>query len=503
MKNDRSFRVLRRNFLAGMGTTGAAAFLRPLVAQAQSSTGSPQRILHIHRPCGTEMTKWWPTGGLTDWVSSPLLSSFNNLRNDMVILRGVDCPRRQEWLGDKHGAGMIAMVAPPPKDKGTDLHVWPVLPGYTVAQQNDTNAKFFTSTDKSIEQLLLEQIPALGGTAIPSVQLTSSIESADARRDCCLRVISYSKPDPAAPFPTPLWPESRPSIAFMNIFSKVSGMTPDQIARIQAQNKSVLDYITGGLTSLRPRLPASQVPKIDSHLTAIRDLEKNLNATGGLGGAARQCLPPTLAPLPAAMAPVSQLDTEHYASSLEHMQIIKTMFQCDLTRVASFTFGYGNSAIAFSNVLKVAGLVDQYKDTNGAIITDTEGHHNISHNGGTGFREAQYIIDKVYCDIVAKLLEDMKATPDGIGPGSLLDNTLVILWNECSEGNPHAMNDMPVLAFGGKFLNLQGGKYLQFGKNARTMADFWVQTAQAWGYTQLTQYGDVMWNKGSMPGIYG
>jgi len=282
----------------------------------------------------------------------------------------------------------------------------------------------------------------------------------------------------------------------------VTGVDPAQIARIQAQNKSVLDFISGGLTGLKPRLPTSQVPKIDSHLTALRDLEKNLNASV-VGGVGRQCTPPTLAPLPATPTGITKNDAEHYASSLEHMQIIKTMFQCDLTRVASFTFGYGNSSIAFSNVLQVAGLVDQYKDTAGAVITDTEGHHNISHNGGTGYRQAQYIIDKVYCDIVAKLLEDMKATPDGLGPGSLLDNTLVVFWNECSEGNPHAMNDMPVLVFGGKFLNLQGGKYLQFGKNARTMADFWVQTAQAWGFTQLTQYGDIMWNKGSMPGIYG
>jgi hypothetical protein len=336
------------------------------------------------------------------------------------------------------------------------------------------------------------------------VQLTSSQESADSKRDCCLRVVSYSKPDAAAQFPTPLWPEVRPSVAFMNIFGKAGmGMPADPaaMARIQAQNKSVLDYITGGLNGLKPRLPASQVGKIDAHLTAIRDLEKRLTmpVTGGPAGT---CTPPTLAALPVATAGISATDAEHYASSLQHMQIIKTMFQCDLTRVASFTFGYGNSGIRFTNVLQVAGLLDTYKDTAGGVIVDTEGHHNISHNGGTGYRQAQYIIDKVYMDIVAKLLEDMKNTPD-IGGGSLLDNTLVILWNECSEGNPHAMNDMPILAFGGKFLKLQGGKYLQFGNGARTMADFWTQTAQSWGYTAMTSYGAPAWNKGPMPGIYG
>src|SRR5262249_31595576 len=159
-------------------------------------------------------------------------------------------------------------------------------------EQNDTNAKFFTSTDKTIDQLYLERIAALQGASIPSVQLTSSLESADSKRDCCLRVVSYSKPDPNAQFPTPLWPESRAAVAFMNIFGKVAmGMDATQLARIQAQNKSVLDFISGGLTGLRGRLPSSEVPKIDAHLGAIRDLEKSI----GMMGTGRQCTPPSLA----------------------------------------------------------------------------------------------------------------------------------------------------------------------------------------------------------------
>src|SRR5947207_2470968 len=140
-------------------------------------------------------------------------------------------------------------------------------------------------------------------------------ESADSTRDCCLRVVSYSKTDPAAAFPTPLWPESRASVAFMHIFGKApTGMDPALLARIQAQNKSVLDYISGGLTSLRGRLPASQLPKLDAHLTAVRDLEKNLGAVGG----SRQCVPPTLATLGAPPAGISQLDSDHYQSTLNH-----------------------------------------------------------------------------------------------------------------------------------------------------------------------------------------
>src|SRR5258708_29342456 len=97
---------------------------------------------------------------------------------------------------------------------------------------------------------------------------------------------------------------------------------------------------------------------------------------------------------------------------------------------------------------------------------------------------------------------DMKNTPDGDSGGSLLDNTLVVYWNNCSIGNSHDTADIPVALFGGKFLKLQGGKYLQFGPHARTMADVWVQTAQAWGYKEMTWYGAPMWNRGPMPGIY-
>jgi hypothetical protein len=35
------------------------------------------------------------------------------------------------------------------------------------------------------------------------------------------------------------------------------------------------------------------------------------------------------------------------------------------------------------------------------------------------------------------------------------------------------------------------------------MSDFWVTTAQAWGYSAMTSYGDPMWNTGMINGIYG
>ena len=143
--------------------------------------------------------------------------------------------------------------------------------------------------------------------------------------------------------------------------------------------------------------------------------------------------------------PFPQEDTQYLACCQQQSQLIKTAFQCDVTRVISFTLASCYSELHFIDILPPGA------------ITDAEAIDDISHNGGgTGYLQAQEAIDKFYCDPTASLLLDMKNTPDGPAGDSLLDNTLVVFWNECSVGNTHDVRDMPVLAFGGKFLKLRG-----------------------------------------------
>ena len=93
----RVFRMARRAFLAGLGATSAGMLLRPTTGRA--GTGTPQRLLLIHRPCGSRMDLWWPNGSGTSWTASPLLLPFEEVRSRMVVVKGIDCPRKQEWLG--------------------------------------------------------------------------------------------------------------------------------------------------------------------------------------------------------------------------------------------------------------------------------------------------------------------------------------------------------------------------------------------------------------------
>jgi Protein of unknown function (DUF1552) len=446
----------------------------------------------------------------------------------MLVLRGLSCPRNMNWLGDKHGSGFLGMITPPLKDRGPTTI--PKLPTYTAGYQLDPNTKSITSSDESIDQLFLRNIPALRGSPcpVPSAQLTSSAESADRMTSIpfggsCVRVTSYAKPPAGAPMtqgatvvpvPIALYPEASPMTAFQNYFaSGLMGLNPAQVARAAAENKSVLDFAATGLTGLQSRIPKSEISRVAGSLDAIRQLEMSLATSAAM---AASCTPPMFAGGPMSTT-TSKVDSQTYPVWKQMKEIIKTMFMCDLTRVITFTFGYGNSSIHFQNVLQDPELVGKYKDTNGNPMNNSSGCHDISHNSGSNPDGAQYIIDKYVCDRTAELLAEMSATPD-IGGGSLLDNTAVVFWNECSNGNVHGAVDMPVVLFGAKFLNLKGGSYVQLGGNAKTgqvpngtyavpkppyASDLWVTTAQAWGYTALTAYGDPSWNTGMLSGIYG
>jgi hypothetical protein len=529
------FRMLRRSLLSGVAASAAGAILRPLALHAETGT-APQRLLLIHRPCGSSSLsngRWFPTGGTTGWTASPLLSSFTDgkiaaLQSQMVVLKGLSSARSMDWLGDQHGAGYLAMLTPPPKDSGRAS--WLHSPSATSSTRADPNSKTITPVDQSIDQLFLSQVAALKGKCpFPSVQLTSSTESSDQGGDMhSLRVTSYRK-GAGVGRTTPLWPEPSPANAFKNYFAAgLMNLTPEEILRANAQQKSVLDFGLEGLKTLQAQVPKSQLPKVQAHIDAIRELEMNL--TAGVGG--EVCTPPTFAGGPITPSPgvfsqpspqggykeVGALDAQTFPIWQQHKEIIKTLFQCDLTRVISFTFGYGNTGIHFMNhVLEDPALRGKYKDANGNAISNPNGHHDVSHNVGAGAADAQFIIDKYHCDRTADLLALLAATPD-IGGGTLLDNTLVVFWSEVSDGNAHGIYDLPVVLFGGKFLKLQGGSFLQLGKAAEHATfkaaghyskgpapyttDLWTTTAKAFGYDLLT-WGDASWNTGSISGIFG
>jgi hypothetical protein len=451
--------VARRTVLAGVGAGVLGSLLRPL--QAQEAGAIPKRLLIVHRPCGTVLEKFFPTtGDARNFDLTPILSSFAPLKNDMIIVNGVNCPRDQGWPADQHAAGLIAMMSGkkfghiPGTDAGTD-----------------PNAKNIIAVDKSIDQLLLTSSTALQGTPISSIQSTAYLPSSIGLP--CFKVMSYKGNN------QPLFPASDATRLFKDLFiGDNAGLTPEQIARKQAQSKSVLDRVHADLARMQGLIPASQKPKLDAHLSGIQGLEQALQ-NGGTPG--KTCEPPDQVALPGATENITKDEAQHLKLAQNQLGIIQTAFQCDLTRVATFSFAHGNSDLRF---VKIDPTMPKAEN----------GHHSVSHD--TSAAEAQERIDRIYAEQLSLALQKMKTVQEG--NGTLLDNTLVVYFNECAHGNEHSIKNMPVLMVGGKNLGLQTGQHLNF--NGRWMNDVWAAVCGAFGVE--AKFGDSAFASGPVSGLF-
>ncbi len=439
--------IPRRTFLAGALASSAGMFVRPLFAAAAGA--SPTRLLIVHRPCGTYPLQFFPqSGDATTFPLPMILQPLAALQADMTILNGVYCPRDHGWAGDQHAAGLITMMS----------GKRPIaIPGTNVG--GDPNAKNQMAAGPSIDQVLLADAKSgLGGTTVGSIQSTAYGPSSSGLPN--FRVMSYNTEGA-------LFAESR------------------QLQRMQVQQKSVLDFVNKDLARLQAQVPKSQIPKLQAHLDGIRTLETRIaaqvaQATGG----GPTCKPPAQAALPTPTGDATIDEAQHQICSQNQLGIILTAFQCDLTRVATFTFADGNSSLRFSKILP--------------NFADGGGHHAISHNAMATNLHAQ--IDQWYSQQLATVLQAMKATPDG--NGTLLDHTLVVYLNECSYGWSHSVDNMPVLMFGGKNLTpkLKTGQHIKYGM--RYMNDVWAAVSTAFG-VQANTFGDTAYSTGAVTGLLG
>jgi len=452
--------VARRTVLASVGAGVLGSLLRPL--QAQDAMAPPTRLLIVHRPCGTVLENFFPPAGDAKTFTLPsIIKAFEPLKSEMVIVNGINCPRDTGWSGDQHAAALITMMT---GKKFTSI------PGTNAA--GDPNTKYIVGADKSIDQYLLGKVPALlVNPSLPSIQSTAYLPSNTGLPS--FKVMSYKGSNQA------LFPEVDAAGLFKKIFiGDNAGLSPAEIARKLDQSKSVLDRVNADLTRLQGLIPASQKPKLDAHLSAIQGLEQSLQAGGGMP-TGKTCTPPTQAALPVAKAGQTQDEAQHLALAQNQLGIIQTAFQCDLTRVATFSFAHGNSDLRFQQI--------------DGQVTTAGGHHNVSHD--TGAAAAQQRIDQIYCEQFSAFLQKMKMVQEGTG--TLLDNTLVVFFNECAVGNTHSIQNMPVLMLGGKSLGMQTGQHLQFG--GRSMNDIWSAVCGAFKIDP--NFGEGF-NKGPVSGLF-
>ena len=458
-----SYKIARRAFLRG---TGAAALLWPLLRniEAFAQTGqAPKRFLVIHHPIGTVLDRWRPAGGATTseftlpYISAP----YEPLRPNLVMIDGLNIVAASRVAagptGDKtHEGGMVAIMTGQPTLG-------------RIGQQDHS------AGGASIDQILLERSPMLGGAAstmktpFGSLQLAADIRSD--RSEVSPRVLSYRAPTEGESdinlARKPLYPDTQPLNVYSRIFGAASGVPLDaeQAAALLARKKSALDFMRSDLARLRTLVPASEKDKLDAHAQAIASLEATLQRTIVPVPGGDQCVKP-MAPMAfvengngQAGSTLSGADYytpgqaefhPHELIGRAHLAMIRAAFACDLVRTATFMWSAGTNWVVFP------GALNGKQITGGA---ESSPHHPPSHTTDAATVDWIAEIHRLYAEQTAAALLEFPAQIDVDG-GSMLDNTVVVVLSEVGRAYDHDFRNVPLLVFGSPKVRIEGGRFL-------------------------------------------
>ncbi len=446
--------------LAGLGSAGLLSALESQVVQAQSGV-APKRLCILLMPNCNQQHFWLPQGGrypemaqgvAKDFVLGTGYQALEAVRADLTVVEGLSMDVKG---ADAHSAGVIRFMTGGGVSGG----------GSTI---DDPKSEW--ALQPSIDQVLLSASPALQGTRFASLDLI-----ADDRQETAnpiYVVLSWGKDG------QPRFSERRPEQVFDRFFAGAELAGEDPAAQLKLES-SVLDAVKGDLADLYARVPVSERPQLDSHLAGIGELEATLNAV-----IANQGLP-----LPPRPSPLEVTDSSNHPGIIDaHFKLARSALQLDLTRVVTLAYASTNNFADFASILGGS----QFSE-NITYPFASFGVHALAHRDENIQSATLQTITDWYMQRTVEFVQLLAATPDTDG-SRLLDNTLVVLFSETSEG--HAHDNIPLLMFGGKNLGVQGNRLLRYP--GRTPADLWTAIAPLYG-VDLATFGDADQNRGRLP----
>lgn len=310
----------------------------------------------------------------------------------------------------------------------------------------------------SVDQLVAARIG--GGTRYASLELgvQSSLLGAAIQTRMSMRGARQWVP-----------PNDDPRDVYRRMFEDI---TPDAV-RLLERRRSVLDLVRAEVQDLSRRLSAEEKVKLDAHLESLRTMERGF--TPQSSGERCQAAP---APLP-----LDPLDNDQFpAVGRAQTELLVAALACDLTRVASLQWSYAQSETLFT------------------WLGCAETHHSLSHmDDDITWGVAQNIqCGRWYAEQFRYLVERMAQLPDPSGPGSLLDNSVVLWMSEIGDGFTHLCTDVPVVMAGGGGGRLNPGRYLRY--DGESHGKLLTSVCAAMGVS-VPSFGDESTGTGGLDGL--
>jgi Protein of unknown function (DUF1552) len=285
-----------------------------------------------------------------------------------------------------------------------------------------------TATGASIDQVVSTSIAKTVNLPVPILALTAAGNSTSYRADGSINT-----------------GETQVHRLFTTLFAGAT-MPASQVSALSVRRKSVLDYLTGELTGFAARRGTDDRAKISAHLDSIRQLETSLSATT-MGAT---CMPTD---------PGSPMDYQTVLKAFSDMVVMA--FRCDVTRTVALSWADDGGSGPYTM---------PWLDLNDPTTMAIGEVHGIAHEGATGYAK-KMIIDTWYMQQLAYLATALDGTTEGTG--TMLDNSLIVMGNDMSEGSFHSVSNIPFVLVGSAGGALKTGHTVRVGSWAGKPGNYW------------------------------
>ena len=404
----------RRTILRGLGATIALPFLDAmapaLTATARSAANPVPRLGFFYVPNGMFLPNFHPKGpGGKNFELSPTLTPLEPFRDQLVVLsglsnRGVVSPNEGGGVHTRAHGGWLSGILPK-RTEGADL-----LAG------------------KTIDQYAADKLGA--ETSLRSLELTTDTNFRVGNCEngySCAYVNSTSWLTSTTPLPH----ERDPRVVFQRMFGD-GGSIEARLAQMKT-DQSILDSVTDSIGRLEKRLGLRDRTTVEEFLDTVRGIEQRIQRTEQNAA---------IAPLPDLDQPAGVPDEYEDHVTLLH-DLLVLAYQADVTRVSCMQMSRELSGRAYPEI----GV--------------PEGHHTVSHHQLDPHNMEQYTkINTYHMTLFARLLEKLRATPDG--DGTLLDHSIMLWGAAMGDGDHHTPYDLPITLVGGGCGTLEGNRHLKY-----------------------------------------
>jgi len=384
------FRLNRRSLLRGMLGGGMVTVGLPMFEAFVNTNGTalangdafPTRFGMFFWGNGMLPDRWVPQGTGSGYTLSEQLQPLAPVRDQITVITNMQVRVPNQ---SPHGSGPAGLLSG--------------MPSPTV----DASGSFSGPT---IDQRIAAQIG--GATRFRSIEFGAEPESG----------LSWSSATTRNPA------ERSPFALFERLFGP-GFRAPGEEAIVDpsiALRRSVLDVVTEDANRLRNRLGTADQARLDSHLTAIRELELRL--------ARLEEDPPTLA---ACLRPQAPLADYPWINGRPQLGLVNRVFAdlcamalaCDQTRV------FTNFISSPVNNLLFEGA--------GA------GHHQLTHDEPGEQPQVNEIVIELM-GYFAEFIQALSSIPEG--DGTLLDHCAVLGTSDVSYGRTHSIDEYPLIIAG-------------------------------------------------------